>query len=156
MIQLAAIVSSIMVLSGCVTYQPKQYNIERVFTVQLDRNEASTRIKRWLTANGFVVSQDSSLQITGLSNNLDQLQGYAYNGWSGVSYATPVADCGRTPTGVGVNGGQISISLELDQTANGNMTQVSVVFTPGINRNLVLTCVSNGTIERTLKELLSK
>lgn len=142
--------------TGCISYQPKQYQIEREFVVKLDRVEAGLRIQKWMTKNGFNIIENTPAIISANANSIDQLQGYAFDGWSGVSYSSPVVDCGRSPMGFGASGGQLTVVLEPDRIDSGSGTRVTVSFSPGINRSVVLTCVSNGVIESTIKKLLTE
>lgn len=154
-----------LVLQGCNTWQPAQYTIEKEFVVRIARDEAATRIKKWLLQNGFIIVENTPTIITASISNLDQLQGYAYDSWSGISYTNPVVDCGIGPKhgkpgggGYGTNGAQLSISIDNDRMDSGTGTRVFVNFVPIVNRSVALSatpsCVSNGTLERTIKAML--
>jgi hypothetical protein len=149
-----AMVMSIMV--GCISYQPKQYQVEREFVVKIERAEVASRLQKWMTKNGFNITENSQTIISATANSIDQMQGYKYDGWSGVSYSTPVVDCGRKPLGFGAAGAQLTVVMESDRIDIGAGTRVTVNFSPGIDRTVVLTCVSNGTVESMIKKLLTE
>ena len=147
-------------LQGCVQFQqPSKYTIEKEFIVRLNKTDAASRIKKWLLQNNFIVVENTSTIITATSNNLDQLQGYAYDSWNGISYTNVVVDCGRiinaNAIGYGSNGAQLSILLEDDRMDSGTGTRVIVNFVPTVNTAVARTCVSTGAVERTIKSLLS-
>jgi hypothetical protein len=149
-------VTIIGVMAGCISYQPKQYQVEREFVVNIGRAEVASRLQKWMTNNGFNITENSQTIISATANSIDQMQGYKYDGWSGVSYSTPVVDCGRKPLGFGAAGAQLTVVMESDRIDTGAGTRVTVNFSPGIDRTVVLTCVSNGTVESMIKKLLTE
>jgi hypothetical protein len=143
-----------LTVTACVSYQPGTYNVRREFTSSLKQEEAASKIVDWIVRNGFVITHSSKTLVSATSTNLDQLQGYSYDGWKGVAYSSPVCDCGRKPLGLGMAGGQLSISLTESTKTDSSGTVVLVNFTPTVNTTFAITCVSNGVIENTLRALL--
>ncbi|MBU3680196.1 MAG: hypothetical protein FGM32_11445 [Candidatus Kapabacteria bacterium] len=143
-----------LTITACVSYQPGTYNVQREFTSALRSDEAASKIGEWLVRNGFVVTHSSNALVSATSSNLDQLQGYSYDGWKGVAFSSPVCDCGRKPIGLGMAGGQLSISLRENTSTDSSGTIVLVNFAPTVNNSFAISCVSNGAIENTLRALL--
>jgi hypothetical protein len=157
---LVSVAISAFIMVGCVSYQPGTYNVQRQFTTSLENDEIARRVTNWLTQNGFVISSSSKTNISASSTNLDQLQGYSYDAWSGVAYSQPVCDCGRKPLGLGMSGGQIAVTLDQGPSGQSSLskpsTNVTVNFTPTVNKQFVITCVSNGAIENQIRALLAQ
>jgi hypothetical protein len=148
------------IIVGCVSYQPGTHNIQRQFSTSLENDEINRRVTNWLTQNGFVISSSSKTSISASSTNLDQLQGYSYDAWSGVAYSQPVCDCGRKPLGLGMSGGQIAVTFDQGPSGQSSLSKTSTIvtvnFTPTVNKQLVITCVSNGSIENQIRALLTQ